>query len=97
MSDSKKNPHSLIPASGEIDENALSFTDRLGLAWCRLNCGEWDDFLGGKPPQCINRKVMLAIEDIIGTANVSRCWFLFALGKPEKDWLRWYTVSRFLR
>lgn len=31
------------------DEDSLNFTDRLGLAWCRLNCREWDPFLGDEP------------------------------------------------
>ena len=61
MSDSNKNPHSLIPTSEEIDENALSFTDRLGLALCRLNCGEWDDFLGPRPDGIANWDVMGAM------------------------------------
>lgn len=32
-----------------IDEAALSRTDRLGLAYCRLNCYQWDDLVGPKP------------------------------------------------
>ena len=32
-----------------IDESKLSEIDRLGLAWCRLNSGEWDEILGPKP------------------------------------------------
>ena len=97
MSDSNKNPHSLIPTSEEIDENALSFTDRLGLAWCRLNCGEWDDFLGPCPDGIANGDVMGAISEIIGMANISRCWWLFALGKTETEWVRWYITDRFSR
>lgn len=34
----------------ESEEQSLNLTDRLGLAWCRLNCWEWDDILGPKPP-----------------------------------------------
>lgn len=34
----------------QINESELNRTDRLGLAWCRLNCWEWDDLLGPKPP-----------------------------------------------
>lgn len=32
-----------------VDEKTLSPIDRLGLAWCRLNRGEWDPILGKKP------------------------------------------------
>ena len=32
-----------------IDESKLNEIDRLGLAYCRLNCSEWDDILGPKP------------------------------------------------
>lgn len=34
---------------GGVDESALTQTDRLGLAWCRLNCDIWDDIVGEKP------------------------------------------------
>jgi len=30
-------------------EAFLSESERLGLAWCRLNCDEWDDYVGEKP------------------------------------------------
>lgn len=32
-----------------IDETALSYIDRLGLAYCRLNGYEWDEIVGPKP------------------------------------------------
>lgn len=32
-----------------VDESALNQEERLGLAYCRLNCWEWDQFLGPKP------------------------------------------------
>lgn len=33
----------------DIDESKLSYMDRLGLAYCRLNRYEWDDIIGPKP------------------------------------------------
>lgn len=33
----------------DVNENALSKIDRLGLAWCRLNSWKWDEFIGPKP------------------------------------------------
>ena len=33
----------------KIDEASLTYEDRLGLAWCRLNHGKWDPLLGQKP------------------------------------------------
>ena len=33
----------------QVDEDKLDPVGRLGLAWCRLNCGEWDKLLGDKP------------------------------------------------
>lgn len=80
-----------------VDESKLDKTDRLGLAWCRLNCFEWDeDLLGEKPcdSEVVVRRAMDAIEQIIGDANVSRCWHIFVLGKTEAEWFRWYTVER---
>lgn len=33
----------------EAEIASLSKVDRLGLACCRFNCGEWDDIIGPKP------------------------------------------------
>ena len=33
----------------DIDESALDRTDRLGVAYCRLNSWEWDEYMGPKP------------------------------------------------
>lgn len=32
-----------------VNETELNLADRLGLAYCRLNCGVWDEILGPKP------------------------------------------------
>ena len=56
----------------------LNKIDRLGLAYCRLNCWEWDNIIGPKPE---------------GFDNASRCWWKFILGKTEDEWFRWF-VSR---
>lgn len=32
-----------------VDESALDQEERLGLAYCRLSCWEWDPLLGPKP------------------------------------------------
>lgn len=37
-----------------------------------------------------------AIEEIIGEANISRFRWVVVFGKTEEEWLRWYTVERFL-
>ena len=96
-----------------VDESTLSPTDRLGLAWCRLNSSIWDDFIGEKPPgfdelpdfdgrhfRFFRRKIrtkadyvlpaMHAIEQAIGRANVSRCWWQFNLHRSEAEWHEWY-------
>lgn len=95
----------------EINEADLSFADRLGLAYCRLNCCVWDEILGPKPdrfdelPTFSSKRLfrkrqpgksdytipaMRAILSIIGDANVSRCWWIFVLGRSKEDWLQWY-------
>lgn len=33
----------------EVDEAKLPLVERLGLAYCRLNNWEWDEFIGPKP------------------------------------------------
>ena len=32
-----------------VDESNLSYIDRLGLAYCRLNCHQWDSLFGPAP------------------------------------------------
>lgn len=79
----------------------LTFAERLGLAWCKLNMGEWDkDILGAFPDgwpdrDCVLRNAQEGIEKIIGEAKVSECWHVFVLGKTKEEWIKWYTVGRF--
>lgn len=73
-------------------------TDRLGLAWCRLNKGEWDEELLGAMPDGVDEQqarwnAMVGIEEIIGKANVSRYWNLLECGKTDEEWLRWYLMG----
>lgn len=101
------------------EESALNRIDRLGLAFCRLNCWEWDELLGKKPDgfdglpdyhkrswpwtkensakDYYIRPAIKAIESIIGPANISRCWWKFALGKSEEEWFQWYISECFRR
>lgn len=73
-------------------------TDRLGLAWCRLNKGEWDAELLGEMPEGVDERTarwnaMDGIEAIIGKANTSRYWHLTEGRQTEEEWLRWYLVG----
>lgn len=98
-----------------VDESKLNYIDRLGLAYCRLNCYEWDEIFGPKPdgfdtlpdvppkrrlfqPKRLSKHdylapAIVAIECVIGKANISRCWWLFQLGRTEADWLHWFAVK----
>lgn len=38
---------------------------------------------------------LAAIQSIIGEANCSRCWWLFALHRTEEEWFQWYISERF--
>lgn len=73
---------------GDIDEDALSVTDRLGLAYCRLNSGEWDRLLGDFRGNAYRK--MNAIQEIIGEENTSRAWWVFNLKKTPEEWERYY-------
>lgn len=33
------------------------------------------------------------IESIIGSHNISRCWWKYVLGKSEEEWFRWYILT----
>lgn len=101
-----------------INEAELNRIDRLGLAYCRLNCWRWDDLLGPKPEgfddlpnfdskagRIFHNRIpskddhihpaILAIENMIGEANASRCHWKFVLGRTEEDWFHWYVTERF--
>lgn len=53
-----------------IDEEALSHTERLALAWYRLSRWEWDEYIGPKPdgfddlPNCFPMRLLSAREPI---------------------------------
>ena len=82
----------------DIDESELDWNERLCLAWCRLNCGRWDEeVLGEKPDDDeANIHAMDAIESIVGKAYISRCWDVFSGRKTDAEWFRWYTVDRYV-
>ena len=101
------------------EEKIYLDTDRLGLAYCRANCFEWDDLFGEKPkgfdempafPEAgdsldlMNRNyltkfdfvhpVSVAIEEMIGKSNISRCWWKYQEIGSEEEWARWYLRTR---
>lgn len=83
----------------DIDESKLSPVERLGLAYCRLNCWIWDELVGDKPDgfdrmtsdekrgyiePWLNR-----IEQTLGEPYTDRCWWIYEMGKTEEEWLEW--------
>lgn len=82
-----------------IDESKLSPVERMGLAYCRLNCWDWDELIGEKPDgfeQMTNEEKhgyiepqLDRIEQILGSPYTSRCWWVYELGKTEEEWLEW--------
>lgn len=83
----------------DIDEGKLSPIERMGLAYCRLNCWDWDELIGEKPDgfeQMTNKEKhgyiepqLDRIEQILGSPYTSRCWWVYELGKTEEEWLEW--------
>lgn len=78
-------------------EKSLNKTERLCLAWCRLNGHQWDEgLLGERPaddfPAYLPRE---AIERIVGSAEIDHFDKVFIHGWSEEEWLRWYTVERY--
>lgn len=74
--------------------------EKLGKAYCALNCWEWDSFCGDKPNGFdtmsndekleIIGPIMQRIDDVIGTAGSSRAWWLYELNRSEDEWAKWY-------
>lgn len=97
-----------------IDESTLKFNERLGLAYCRLNCWQWDEIIGTKPegfddlPDCRHPShgsqglykedfvtpACNAIASILGSAQCSRYWWRFKLGRSDAEWVQWYIQDR---
>ena len=74
-----------------VDENSLNFRDRIGLAWCRVNCYIWDPFLGPEPEgKDAMHYACRALRSILGEAECSRYWHKFALGRSDEQWLCWF-------
>lgn len=79
-------------------ESSLNERERLGLAWCRLNCLEWDDYIGEKPVEfdALPIYVKLSIFPFTGkkeskfnvTYPIMRC-IESILGEAETDWYWW--------
>lgn len=84
-----------------INEAELNETERLGLAWCRLNNRVWDPLLGEQPkdfnkkPEAYTFSALKAIEAIIGEASCSWFWWRFFLGKSRAEWLSWWLTKDF--
>lgn len=77
-----------------IDEGHLNRTERLGLAYCRLNSFEWDP-IQRKPSKCdFVAPAIMAIKSIIGEANTSRYWWRFELHKSDEEWFHWYVSTQ---
>lgn len=89
-----------------IDESKLSPVERLGLAYCRLNCWIWDELAGDKPDgfeQMTNEEKHIyihpqlnRIEQILGSPYVNRCWWIYEMGKTEEEWLEWRKLTKLL-
>ena len=85
-----------------INESKLNPEARMGLAYCRMNCWEWDDYMSNKPEGFeesnkfeILKQPMKEIENIIGVNNCNKYLWLFQLGKTEAEWAQWYYVDRY--
>lgn len=87
----------------------MSETDRLGLAYCRLNSWLWDDIAGecpkdfyslpryrnlGKSRKAYIEKPISEIRAKLGKENCSKYWWLYSLGKTEEAWREWYYGER---
>ena len=83
----------------DSDESKLSPIERLGLAYCRLNCWVWDELIGAKPDgfeQMTNEEKrgyiepqLNRIEQMLGKPYTDRCWWVYEMGKTEEEWLEW--------
>ena len=88
----------------EVDESSLTETERLGLAACRLNCYQWDDYIGEKPEafdeMTIKEKYRVIIPEVelikgkIGEAWCSWCWWRFGMGETYDAWKRWWVSNK---
>lgn len=66
----------------DVDEGALNKVDRLGLAYCRFNCYNWDEIAGPKPEGFDD----LPDDDRYSLERISHPVIMFILSKlfPKK-------------
>lgn len=88
-----------------VDETTLTENERIGLAYCRLNCWQWDPIFGPKPPgfdYLPNHQgpgmtkhdyiapIMLELHIHYPDSLFSRSWWIFQMGRTEEEWMDWY-------
>ena len=91
-----------------VDETKLSELDRVGLAYCRLNCWQWDTMFGPEPPGFyylpnhqgpgmtkfdLITPIMRELRTHYPESLFSRSWWVFFMGKTEEEWINWYTKA----
>lgn len=92
-----------------IDESTLSGANRVGLAYCRLNCWQWDPMFGpdpvgfaylpnfqgpGKTKHDYIAPIIRELKTHYPESLFSRCWWVYYMGKTEQEWLDWYTSKQ---
>lgn len=84
-----------------IDKSRLNPEARMGLAYCRMNCFKWDEYMGEKPEGFEKNKYellkssMKKIRNLLGENNCSKYWWIFELGRTEDEWAHWYYVDKY--
>ena len=76
--------------------------ERIGMAYCRMNCFQWDKMFGKPPRGWKNmtnatkahnpafRAYMDQLEDHLGEEKMSGYWWTLKLGRTWEEWDKWY-------
>lgn len=100
----------LIEKYTAYEKPDMSETDRLGLAYCRLNNWLWDDIVGECPKDFYNlpcygeehektrrdytHPPLEEIRAKLGAENCSKYHWLYSMEKTENEWREWYFGER---
>lgn len=92
-----------MDAGNKLQDLSQYPIDRIGKAYCMMNCFEWDTEIFGKPPKGWNkmdsrtkyenrrfRECFKLIDAALTEREKSMYWWTIELKRSYNDWKKWY-------
>ena len=79
-----------------IDEKMLSQTERLALAWYRLNLGEWDEYIGKKPEGFDSLEPYFPARPLTGRRALCRYYYTRPVMQVIEETIGMFSILQFI-